>query len=344
MTTLHTTTARRPRLISCLVSTIAGLTLGFSALAQNQPSSGSTRIESSPSGPVRVIVGFPGGAVTDAITRTIAQHLSERMGQPFFVDNRPGAATRIAMEALSQAAPDGQTIAVGNAVATTFNIMFEDLEFDPGKKFVPISMLGRSPSFVAVRGDMPVNSFAEFKAFAKGAKLSVGHPGNGTNPHLAGAALARTLDGDIVEVAFRGGVPLATALASGDIDFALVDYQSTRGLVEKGAIKLLAVTEPNRFRQWPDLPTGREAGVPDVIEGLTPWFVLMAPPNTPEPFVNRLNKDVNTILAKPELVTLMASMGLEPQASSAQFAHDYFLAHRDRVTALLDELGISLRN
>ena len=107
-------------------------------------------------------------------------------------------------------------------------------------------MLGRSPSFLAVRGNMPVKNYEEFKTFAKGAKLSVGHPGNGTNPQIAGAALARSLGVDAVEIAFKGGTPLATALASGDIDFAMVDYQSTRGLVDKGAIKLLAAPAENR--------------------------------------------------------------------------------------------------
>jgi tripartite-type tricarboxylate transporter receptor subunit TctC len=197
----------------------------FAAASQGTP-------QAYPTQPVRVLLGFPAGAVTDALTRTVAQQLGERLNQQFVVDNRPGAATRIAMEALQKAAPDGQTIAVGNAVVTTFGMMFDGLSFDPGKEFVPISMLGRSPSFIAVRGNMPVKNFDEFKKFAKGAKLSVGHPGNGTNPHLAGAALARSLGADVVEVAFKGGTPLAVALGAGDIDFALVGlsvYPCARG-------------------------------------------------------------------------------------------------------------------
>jgi tripartite-type tricarboxylate transporter receptor subunit TctC len=320
-------------LITLLVLTLAS----FSAASQ-------TATKSYPEKPVRVLLGFPSGAVTDALTRTVAQQLSERLNQQFVVDNRPGAATRIAMEALQKSPPDGQTIAVGNAVVTTFGLMFDGLSFDPGKEFVPISMLGRSPSFLAVRGNMPVKNFEEFKKFAKGAKLSVGHPGNGTNPHIAGAALARSLGADVVEVAFKGGAPLAAALGSGDIDFALVDYQSTRALVDRGAIRLLAVTEPRRFSQAPNLPTGKEVGILPEIEGLTPWFILMAPPGTSKDVVDVLNREVREVMKSQQVIDKLATMGLEPESSSPAEAGAYFMAHRAKVQKLLKELNISLKN
>jgi len=308
----------------------------FAAASQGTP-------QAYPTQPVRVLLGFPAGAVTDALTRTVAQQLGERLNQQFVVDNRPGAATRIAMEALRKSPPDGHTIAVGNAVVTTFGLMFDGLSFDPDKEFVPISMLGRSPSFLAVRGDMPVKNFEEFKAFAKNAKLSVGHPGNGTNPHIAGAALGRSLGADVVDVAFKGGAPLAAGLASGDIDFALVDFQSTRALVDKGLIRLLAVTEPRRFSQLPNLPTGAEVGVLPEIEGLTPWFILMAPAGTPQATVDILNREVREVMKSQEVIDKLASMGLEAEYSSPQEAGAYFMAHREKIEKLLTELNMSLK-
>lgn len=309
--------------------------------AQTNASNSSTHY---PDKPVRVILGFPSGAVTDTLTRTVAQQLGQKLNQQFVVENKPGAATRIAMETMQKSPADGYTIAVGNAVVSTFGLMFDGMSFDPGKEFVPISMLGRSPSFLAVRGNMPVKNYEEFKTFAKGAKLSVGHPGNGTNPHIAGAALARSLGVDAVEIAFKGGTPLATALASGDIDFAMVDYQSTRGLVDKGAIKLLAVTEPKRFSQRPDIPTGKELGILPEIEGLTPWFILMAPAGTPKPVIDRLNHEVRAIMSSPEMTQKMGPLGLEPDSSTPEQAGAYFLSHRKKIEGLLSQLNISIKN
>ena len=297
-----------------------------------------------PERPVRLLVGFQAGAATDTLARILGQHLSERLKQTFVIENKPGAATRIAMETLSKASPDGYTLAVANAVATVFPTMFAGMSFEPNKDFVPITLLGRSPSFVAVKASLPVTTYQEFVAFAKGAKLAFGHPGNGTNPHVAGVALGKALGIDLVEVPFKGNQPVAAAMASGEIDYAMLEYESARPLVERGAIRLLAVTEPKRYSLRPAIPTGREFGIPPVIEGLTPWFILLAPPGVSPSVVALLNREARAVLAMPEVQERLLKIGIEAESSTALEASAYFMAHRAKMNTLLEQLQISIKN
>lgn len=293
---------------------------------------------------VRMLVGFQAGASTDTLARVISAQLSLRLGQPFVVENKPGAATRIAMDTLSKAAPDGYTLAVANAVTTVFPLMFDGISFEPGRDFVPITMLGRAPSFLAVRIGLPVRDFKEFAQYAKGAKLSFAHPGNGTNPHIAGLALAQSLGVDVVEVPYKGNQPIATALAAGEIDYAMLEFESARPLLERGAIRILAVTEPNRFSLQPLVPTGQEVGITQEIESLTPWFILLAPPGTPAQTVAILNREVVEVLKMPQIQEKLLSIGVEPFSTSQQAASAYFLAHRNKIINLLPKLGVSIKN
>lgn len=301
-------------------------------------------VKTYPERSVRVIVGFQAGAATDMLSRVISQQLGTRLNQSFVVENRPGAATRIAMDNLNKAQPDGYTLAVANAVTTMFPVMFEGMSFEPGKDFVPITLLGRSPSFIAIKSSLPAKDFKEFAAYAKGAKLSFGHPGNGTNPHIAGMALAKSLGINVVDVAFKGNQPVTTAMAAGEVDFAMLEYESARPLVERGLIRLLAVTEPKRYPVRPDIPTGAEVGVTSVIEGLTPWFVLLAPPDTPPNIVEQLNQEVRQILKQPEVQERLLKIGIEQDSSTQDQARAYFLAHREKALGLLKELNISIKN
>ena len=310
--------------------------LSFSVAAQNN--------KAYPERAVKVIVGFQAGAATDTLARMTGQHLSSNMNQSFLVENKPGAATRIAMDALSKSSPDGYTLAVANAVTTVFPLMFNGMSFEPGKDFIPISLLGRSPSFIAIKSSLPVQNFKEFAQYAKGAKLSFGHPGNGTNPHIAGMALAKSLEMNVVDVAFKGNQPVTTAMASGEIDFAMLEYESARPLVERGLIRLLAVTEPKRYPVRPDIPTGREVGVTPEIEGLTPWFILLAPPETPVKIIESLNAEITQMMKQPEQQDRLLKIGIEQETSTPGEAAAYFLAHRQKVTKLLDQLNISIRN
>jgi len=299
-----------------------------------------------PDRPVRVVVGVQAGASTDTLVRLLGKKLGERLGQQFVVENRPGAATRIAMDSVSRAKADGYTLGAANAVSASFPLMFDDFAFVPGKDFVPVSIIGRAPSYLAVRATLPVKNVKEFIAYAKqhDGKLSYGQGGNGSNPHLAAATLVRSLGVRAVEVGYKGNAPTALAVASGEVDFAVLDYASVRPLVEHGNVRLLAVTEPARVALTPDIPTSGEQGLTRELDGMTPWFMLVAPPGTPAAVVDVLNRQVGDALKAPDVRQLLREAGIEPESSSVAGARTYFLQQRERVARVAHDLNISLKN
>jgi len=298
-----------------------------------------------PERPVKIILGFAPGGATDGLARILARMLSERMGQQFIVDNKPGAATRIGIEAAQKASADGYTIGLATAVTTAFPLMFDGVSFAPDKDFVPISMLGRAPTFLMVRKDLPAQNYKEFVALGKkDGKLTLGHPGNGSNPHIAGLTLARAEGMSVTSIPYKGTQPAATAVGAGEVDFAMMEYAVARPMVEAGKARLLAVTEPRRSAIQPDIPTGREVGITKDVEGLTPWFMMFAPIGTPKPVVDALNKQLREVLATAEVRQQLAQLGVEPESSSAAEAASYFNAQRARVSKLVDELKLSLKN
>jgi len=299
-----------------------------------------------PERPVRIVVGLPAGASTDTLARLLAQKLGERLKQTFNVDNKPGAATRLGMETVARAAPDGYTLGVANAVSASFPLMFDNFTFNAGKDFVPITLLGRAPSFLAVRADLPVSNVAEFAAYAKShsGKLTFGQGGNGSNPHLAALALAKSLGVEATGVPYKGNSPTAVAVGAGEVDFALLDYPSVRPMVERGKVKLLAVTEPRRLASMPQLPTSGEQGLTREIDGMTPWFMLVAPAGTPPALLDLINRHVNELLAAKDVQQSLLTLGIEPEGSTREQALAHFNRERERISRLARELNVSLKN
>lgn len=315
---------------------IASMALGAQpALAQSWPQR-----------PVRLIVGQQAGASTDTLARLVAQRLAERLGQPFVVENKAGGATRVAMDTAIRAQPDGHVFAIANAVSAAFPLVLDDYPFVPGKDFAPITMLGRAPSFLAVRSTLPTMTVAEFVRYAtaQGDKITLGHGGIGSNPHISAVALARSLGITPTELTYRGNAPTAVALAAGEVDFAMLDYASVRAFVERGNIRLLAVSEPRRFSPEPDIPTGAEAGLTPDIEGLTVWFMLVAAPGTPQPIVDAANKQVREVLSLPDVRQRLRAMGIEPEPTSTEETTAFFIGQREKLARLTRQLRISLKN
>ncbi|SOY57775.1 Bug family tripartite tricarboxylate transporter substrate binding protein [Cupriavidus taiwanensis] len=298
-----------------------------------------------PERPVRMMVGLQAGASTDILARKLASRLGERLGKPFVVENRPGAGTRIAMEAVIRAPADGYTLGVANAVTAAFPMMFDNFGFVPGQDFVPIAVLGRAPSYLAVRATLPVKNVQEFVAYARAnsGKLSFGQGSTGSNPHLSALALMRSLGVQAVDVPYKGNAPTAVALAAGEIDFAMLEYPSVRPLVERGNVRLLAVIEPKRMALMPDVPTGGEQGLTREIDGLTPWFMLVAPAGTPPAVVALLNKQVNEALKAPDVKQSLLELGIETEGGTAAEALAYFTQQRERVERLARELKVVLK-
>ena len=186
----------------------------------------------------------------------------------------------------------------------------------------------------------------EFLAYAKAnsGRLTYGQGGNGSNPHLATRALVRWLGVDAVEVAYKGNAPTSVALAAGEVDFALVDYAAVRPLFERGQVRLLAVTEPRRVSMTPELPTSGEQGLTREIDGVTPWFMLVAPAGTPAPVVALLNRHVNEALKAPDVRQALVAAGVETEGSTPAEAQAFFLQQRERMMQLARELKVSLKN
>lgn len=298
-----------------------------------------------PDRPVRIVLGFAPGGATDQLARVLGRKLSERTGQQFIVDNKPGAATRIGMETVQKAPADGYTIGLATAVTTSFPLMFDGVTFAPGKDFVPITMLGRAPTFLVVRKDLPAKDYKEFIAYGKSSgKLTLGHPGNGSNPHIAGLTLGRANGMKVTDVPYKGTAPTATAVGAGEVDFAMLEYAVARPMLEAGKVRLLAVTEPQRSKIRPEVPTGRELGITGEIEGVTPWFMMLAPVGTPQPVVDTLGKHLREVLAMPDVREQLAAVGIEPETGTTAEATTYFNEQRARITKLVGELKLSLKN
>jgi tripartite-type tricarboxylate transporter receptor subunit TctC len=296
-----------------------------------------------PNKPMRILLGFAAGAATDTMARAVAQGLNTRLGQPVVVENRPGASTRIAMEAVQKADADGYTLGLAAAVTTAFPLMFDGVTFAPGKEFVPIAMLARAPMFLAVRKDFPAKDFKEFAEYAKGRSITFGHQGKGGNPHIAGLALGRSVGAKVVEVPYRGGGPIATALGANDVDYAMLEYAAVRSMVDAGLVRLLLVTEPKRTSLQPDIPSLREANATQEVEGLCPWFMLIAPAETPKPILTLLGKELDQVVETEAYKTMLVANGVDADRRNTEEATRYFLEQRTRVGKLAADLGIDLK-
>ncbi|MCD0503023.1 Bug family tripartite tricarboxylate transporter substrate binding protein [Bordetella petrii] len=298
-----------------------------------------------PRQPVRIVVGFAAGAATDAFARVIARKLGDALGQQFIVENKPGAATRIGMDHVRNAKPDGYVLGFATAVTTAFPLLFDGVTFAPGQDFTPVAMLGRAPMYLVVRDSLPVKNYAEFVEYGKKqGNLTFAHQGVGSNPHLTGMALAHAAGIKIVPVAYKGGGPMSVALGAGEVDFGMLEYAGARAMLERGAVRLLMVTEPRRSQLRPDVPTGRELGVATEVEGLAPWFMMIAPQGTPADVVDTLGRHLKSALDLPDVQEALRGLGIEADYMDSAQAAQYFGTQRERIAKLVRDLDISIKS
>lgn len=296
---------------------------------------------------VQTVVSVQAGGSTDTGARLIAQRLTERLGQPFVVENKTGAATRIGTEYVIKAKPDGYTLGYFYGIAGVFHLMFDNYApLQPGKDFEPISLVTRAPSFLAVNAALPIKNVSDFVAYARANndKISFGHSGNASTPNIAAMVLLKSIGVKGLGIPYKGNVPTAVALAAGDINFSVVDYTAARPMVERGLVRLIAVTEPKRSALQPEVPTTAEAGLTQAADGLTPWTILAAPAGTPAEVIATLNKNLLEVLAMPDVQARLRVVGVDLEGSSPAQATAAYLANRDRITAIVRDLGVSLKN
>ena len=278
------------------------------------------RAETYPARPVHIIVGFAAGGPNDISARLIAQWLSERLGQQFVVENRPGAGGNVATELVVRAPADGYTLLLVPAPAAINATLYDNLNFNFIHDIAPVAGILRVPEVMVVNPAVPANTVPEFIAYAKAnpGKINMASAGNGTVPHVAGELFKFMTGVDLVRVGYRGGGPALVDLMGGQVQVMFEPTLSTIGYIRAGKLRALAVTSATRSAALPDVPT-----VGEFVPGYeaTAWFGIGAPRNTPSEIVDKLNGEINAGLVDPKIKERLADLGGEPMPMSpADFA------------------------
>jgi tripartite-type tricarboxylate transporter receptor subunit TctC len=264
--------------------------------------------ETYPSRPVHIIVGFPAGGPNDIVARLIGQKLSERLGQQFVIENRPGAGGIIAAEAVMNAPPDGYMLLVAGAPQAISTSLYESLNFNLVRDVAPVASIVRVPLVMEVNPAVPAKTVPEFIAYAKASpgKLNMASGGNGTSDHVCGELFKMMAGVNMILVPYRGAAPALVDLLGGQIQVLFDVMTSSIEYIKAGKLRALAVTTAIRSEALPDLPT-----VGEFVPGYeaSTWYGVCAPKNTPADVVARLNQEINLALADPKMKARLAEMG-----------------------------------
>jgi tripartite-type tricarboxylate transporter receptor subunit TctC len=272
---------------------------------------GITRAQAYPARPVRILVGFVAGGNFDIVARLMGQWLSEQLRQPFIVENRPGAGSNLAAEAVVRAPADGHTLLMGGAVNAVNATLYDNLSFNFISDLAPVAGVSRFPNVMTVNASFPARTVPEFIAYAKAnpGKVAQGSSGNGTTQHLAGA-LFKTMTGtDFLHVPYKGAPQAITDLLNGQIQVLFEALPPSIQHIRSGKLRALAVTTAARSEALPEVPS-----VAELVPGYeaSGWNGVCAPRNTPVEIIAKLNNAINAGLADPKLKTRLADLGATP--------------------------------
>lgn len=265
------------------------------------------RAQSYPSRPVRIVVGFPPGGGVDIVARIIGQYLTGRLGQPFVVENRPGAGSNLATETVAKANPDGYTLLLVSVSAAINATLYEKLSFSV-RDIAPIAGIMRVPGIMEVNPSFPATTVAEFIDFAKAnpGKVNMASAGNGTLQHVCGELFNLMTGIEMLHVPYRGSAPALTDLLAGRVQVTFDPVPSSIGYIRSGKLRALAVTTAKRAASLPDVPTVGESVVGFEASA---WYGVGAPKNTPPEVIDKLNIAVNEALADPAIEARLAELG-----------------------------------
>jgi len=312
-----------------------------SVLALVAPAMAHAQEASFPNRPVRLLVGFAPGGSTDVAARAIAPTLSELLGQPVVVENRPGAGGNIATEAVVRSAPDGHTILLGTIGPLIANpVMSRDLPFDPMQDLVPISLLVDAFGVLVIPAAKPWRTVSDLLAEARRrpGSLNWGYSGVGTSGHLAGLLLDTQAGIQTEGISYRGGGPLMTDLLASRLDYSFATAPTALPHVEAGRLRALAVPTVRRARLLPDVPTIAETGVPgyDVSNS----YGLLAPRGAPRAAIEKIAAAVRATLAKPEVIAALGRQGFDPQPSTPDEFGAFLRAETAKWTPIIQANGL----
>jgi tripartite-type tricarboxylate transporter receptor subunit TctC len=264
-----------------------------------------------PDRPIKLIVPFAPGGVTDTSGRLIAEALSRRLGQPVVVENKAGASGNIGTQGVVNAAPDGYTLVLGFDGTLVINPhVFSPFPFDPQKDLAPVGKIGDATLILVAHPSLPVKNLQELIAYSKkeAKGVSYGTSGVGGTPHIAGELLNQQTGSNLVHVPYKGGGQAMSDALGGNIPLVYTAVAGAHQYVKTGKLNAIAVSSAKRSSSLPDVPTFIESGVPGFE--VSSWVGILAPAQTPRPVVDRLNRELNAVLASPEIVERLATLGI----------------------------------
>jgi tripartite-type tricarboxylate transporter receptor subunit TctC len=301
----------------------------------------STHAQTYPSRPIKFVAPFPPGGSSDVLCRLLGAKLSEGLGQPVAVENRPGAAASIGHEYALKQPPDGYTIVITSSSTMVNNrYLYKQLAFNVFTDFSPISMIASAGQVLVVHPSVPAKSVAELIALAKAqpGKLNFGSGGKGIQSHISGEMFKAAAGIDIVHVPYKGTVQAVSDLVAGQVQMVFSDMAPAMPHIRAGRLRPLAVTTRKREAVLPDVPTMIEAGVPEYESGV--WWAVLSPKGTPEAIVGRLNAEFGRIVRLPDVQEKYASLGIAPEHSTPAYVFERARAEGPRLAAALKAAGI----
>jgi tripartite-type tricarboxylate transporter receptor subunit TctC len=292
-----------------------------------------------PARPVRWVVGYPPGGATDIIARLIGQRLSERLGQQFVIENKPGAGNNIATESVINAEPDGYTLLLVNPANYINTSLYANLKFNFPSDIAPIAAFNRVPNVMTVNKDVPAKTVAQFIAYVKAnpGKVNLASSGNGTSVHLSGEMFMAMTGAKMQHVPYRGAALALTDLIGGQVQVIFDNMPSVIQHIRAGALRALAVTSTERSALLPDTPT-----LADSVPGYeaSALFGMGAPKNTPKEIIEKLNREVNAVLAEPAIKTRLVELGGEPLIGPPDAFGAMIAAETEKWKKVIESAGI----
>ncbi len=328
------TFSRRIALLGACTLAAAGL---LPAAAMAQPDA------QWPAKPIKWVVPFPPGGAMDVIARTLGEKAGRTLGQPFVIENRPGAGGNIGADAVAKSPADGYTIMITSIGMATNKALYPRLSYDPVKDFAPISLLAIVPNVLVVNTAKTTDkSVADVIAHAKRdpGKLTYASAGNGTSIHLAGEVFASMAGLNLLHVPYKGSGPAVTDMLGGQVDLMFDSITSARPHILSGKLRALGVTSAKRSATLPDVPTIAEAGVPGYE--VSPWFAVFAPAGTPAAIVNKINAALIDAMKQPDTVAKFETIGAEPIGTTPQQLATHLDKELARWGALIKERNIRM--
>ena len=293
-----------------------------------------------PARPVKIVIGFPPGATSDILARTIAEKLTPVFGQPVIVESKPGASTTIASQFVTKSAPDGYTWFINLALHYQNQLLYKNLPYDIFKDFANVTDICRSPVMLIVSAGNPAKTVKEFVAWGKGRKLSYASWGNGSTGHLLGHLFSQRTGLDATHIAYKGGAAAVTDVVGGQVDSIIIDLGSTRAQITSGRMRALGLFLDKRMPQLPDVPTMEEAGFRDM--SIAGFYGLYAPAGTPREIVARMSTEVQKILKMPDVVQRFYDFAFIPGGSDPETFTKMVRGEYDRWEPIVKAVGVQL--